>query len=361
MPDVTEAAAQDAIADSLLGDPQTDETTEQTPVGTEDVVEPQEELAEGELETQTEDADDWLPGDQDKIFPDEVYARYAERYQLSPEQAKDPLLRQLLHDKINSDIQIRNQMEQQDLAELEVPEELAEPTREPQKLPSFDEYVTGLRNQVQQYTDPQMAQLFTREFLGSFLPPEEVAKNLTPELATKLTTTFSTFGLNLIRTALQNEFLPMMEQVMPGVSGMYFQSSRATSWDTVRNSNPAFGDLPAYGSKEFVQLCQKLDSEFPALTEMGLNLEKQGGGQLHGRAAEQFYLSLAKLAIRQNASPEIVARAAATGAKRARQADVRRQAGNLGAGKSSGTISQKPNDDIFEEGLEIYHREHGRL
>src|SRR6266567_356059 len=99
---ITTAVEQDAIADSLMGEPEEQQTAEVT--GTEqpeEVLQESQEI-EQESETQEEVAEDWLPTDQDKVFPDEVYARYAERYQLSPEQAADPLLRQLLHDKINT-------------------------------------------------------------------------------------------------------------------------------------------------------------------------------------------------------------------------------------------------------------------
>src|SRR5690348_4770275 len=103
MSDVTEALTQDAIADSLL--PEQEQQVEQPeteqPVETEQEAQPVEQEVEQE---QVEETDDWLPSEQDKVFPDDVYARYGQRYNLTPEQASDPLVRQLLHDKINSDI-----------------------------------------------------------------------------------------------------------------------------------------------------------------------------------------------------------------------------------------------------------------
>ena len=97
MADVTAAVEQELIADSLLGDAaQTGTVSEEPLAGAEaeavDVdaeepgeVEPSEveqaEAEQGEVE-QEENADDWLPREQDKVFPDETYAKYAQRYQL---------------------------------------------------------------------------------------------------------------------------------------------------------------------------------------------------------------------------------------------------------------------------------------
>ncbi len=61
--------------------------------------------APAEAHPAAEDDPSWLPGEQQKVFPDEVIAKYAKRYGYTEEQIRDnPGLRQLLHDKINSDI-----------------------------------------------------------------------------------------------------------------------------------------------------------------------------------------------------------------------------------------------------------------
>ena len=63
------------------------------------------EAAPAEAQTTEEDDPNWLPTDQQKVFPDDVIAKYAKRYGYTEEQIRDnPGLRQLLHDKINSDI-----------------------------------------------------------------------------------------------------------------------------------------------------------------------------------------------------------------------------------------------------------------
>src|SRR5258708_6775735 len=111
MSDVTEAPTQDAIAESLL--PESEQQAVEAPETEQQVEEQVQEQPQGEEQQEQveEVAENWLPSEQDKVFPDEVYARYAQRYNLSEEQAADPQFRQLLHDKINSDIWIQQQQE----------------------------------------------------------------------------------------------------------------------------------------------------------------------------------------------------------------------------------------------------------
>lgn len=364
MADVTAAVEQDQIADSLLGDQATETTPETTTAGPEaEVVEEQLETTAEQTETE-ESADDWLPTEQDRTFSDEALLRYAERYQKDAEWLSDPLNRQLLTDKLNSDIYLRQQQEQQPLEELQ--QELPQEQQQEAQPQTIEQHLANLNQWSERYTDPRIAQAFGDQFLKAF----GVAEPAKPETAKALAQTMGTFGLNLIQTALPQVLPAMLDSVMPGFSGMYYQSARASSWDTVRNSNDQFAALPAYGSKEFVELCSQLDSEYPALTEMGMALERANGGQLHGPAAEKFYGTLAKLATRQQVDPQLLQQAAQAGARSARRGEVRRSAGNLGAGQSKGAIQNKggpsstgeSNQDIFgPDTMDIWRREHGKL
>lgn len=352
---LTDAVSQEAIADTLVSDPPEQQTQATEAVGTEqqEFVEGGEQQLEAEqqFETEAENAEDWLPTEQDKIFSDDVLLQYAQRYQKDAEWLSDPLNRQLLTDKLNTDIYLRQQQEYQEQQEFEV--EQPEPTQQaPQQLPSFDEYINGLRQTAAQFTDPQIAQTFANEFLSAF----GVKEAATPQVAQALTHAMTTYGLNLIQTALPQMLAPMLDQVMPGFGDMYYMSARASAWDQVRNSGEQFSNLPAYGSKEMIALCQKLDGEYDGLRAMGEALEKTNGGQLHGPAAVKFYTTLAKLATRQQVDPQLLAQAAQAGAKTARRGEVRRQAGQLGAGRStSGTQRPSPsskfqtNTDIFDD------------
>lgn len=370
MSDVSMAVEQDAVANSLLGDqPEQTETVEQTPTGTEATEEVEQVESQGEVEQTDQDAEDWLPSDQDKIFSDDVLLRYATRYQKDEQWLSDPLNRQLLIDKINSDIAIKQRQETQ---EFEVPEVEQEPTQQqPQAPQTLEEHLQLLGQWAERNTDPRIAQNFADQFMQAFGVTDDKGQPVkaTPQVAQALTRTMTTFGMNLIQTALPQMIAPMLDSIMPGFSGMYYQGARATSWDTIRNSSPQFSELPAYGTKEFVQLCAKLDKEYPALTEMGYTLERANGGQLHGPAADKFYSTLAKLATKQAVDPNLLQQAAEAGARNARRGEVRRTAGNLGAGKSNGLQNRnasqsqfQTNQDLFDaDTMALYKREHGRL
>ena len=63
------------------------------------------EAAPADAQPAEEDDPNWLPDDQQKVFPDDVIAKYAKRYGYTRgADSGEPRLRQLLHDKINSDI-----------------------------------------------------------------------------------------------------------------------------------------------------------------------------------------------------------------------------------------------------------------
>jgi hypothetical protein len=65
----------------------------------------QPEAAPASAEGDEQDVPNWLPDEQQKVFTDDAIARYAKRYGYTQEQIEqNPQLRQLLHDKINSDI-----------------------------------------------------------------------------------------------------------------------------------------------------------------------------------------------------------------------------------------------------------------
>jgi len=367
MADVSVAPEQDAIADSLMGEP------EQPPVETTGA-EPQEvaqepQQVEPEGETPTGVAEDWLPTDQDKVFPDEVYARYAERYQLSPEQAADPLLRQLLHDKINTDIFVRQQQQQQEEFEQQPAEAEPEPTQA-QPL-SREQWFQNLDQVVQQTTDPEVAKSFHADFLRAFGVPEAEIQKVPPQQAMQFTSVASKYMLNLISThlptLLQGQLSQQLNQTFPGFGDMYERSAYAMAWDQVRNSNPQFASLPAYGSKEFSKTLREAAGRIPGFDEMQFT-DVQGRPLPPQQNAARKYTMLAQIASGQNVDPQLLQRAAAAGASNARRAAVRRAAGNLGSGQSkaasggTGTSRFQTNTDLFDEStMDIYQREHGRL
>jgi len=64
----------------------------------------QPEAVPASAESDEQDDPNWLPDEQQKVFTNDAIARYAKRYSYTQEQIEqNPQLRQLLHDKINSD------------------------------------------------------------------------------------------------------------------------------------------------------------------------------------------------------------------------------------------------------------------
>lgn len=367
MSDITEAPTQDAIADSLL--PAEEQAVEQPEteqqVDTEAQEQPQ---AEQQQEQVEEIAEDWLPGEQDKVFPDEVYARYGERYNLSPEQAQDPLVRQLLHDKINADIFIQQQQFANEQQMVEEPE--PEPTRE-QAQPTREQYFQSLDRIVQERTDPEVAKQFHADFLKAFGVPDAEIARTSPQQAMAFTHTASKYMLNLMNTfmddmlgqRLQNQ----VSQAFPGFGDMYERSSMAMAWDRVRNSDAAFANLPAYGTKQFSTTLRQAAARIPGFDEMQFT-DPQGKPLPPQQNAERKYAMLAKIASGQNVNPQLLQQAAAAGARNARRAQVTRTNGNLGSGQSKaatgGAKASKfeSNEDLFDDAtMDLYHREHGRL
>lgn len=366
MSDITMAPEQDAIAESLL--PQDEQTVEQAGTEQPEAVEQEIQQAEPEQEVEQETAEDWLPSDQDKVFPDEIYARYAERYGLSPEEAANPQLRQLLTDKINTDIFVRQQQQ--------IAEQYQEPEPEPQPEPTQqqltrEQYFANIDRQLAERTDPQVAKDFHAGFLRTFGVPEAEIAKTSPQQAMQFTQLMSKYALNLFNTffpdMLQSQLPQHISTAYPGFGEMYERSSYAMAWDQVRNSNPQFANLPSYGSKEFSKTLREAAARIPGFDEMQFT-DAQGKALPPQQNAMRKYSMLAQIASGQNVDPQLLQKAAAAGASNARRASVRRSAGNLGSGQSANATGRansskfQTNQDIFgDDTMEIYQREHGRL
>src|SRR5438105_6726460 len=196
MSDILEAPNQDAIAESLMGDePQ---QSAEAPEAEQQVdAEVQEQPQEQEQQEQVEEtAEDWLPTEQDKVFPDEILQRYATRYGLDEAWQANPQLKQLVIDKINSDIYLQQLQQQQ----TDEPEAVEEPTHEAQPQLSREQYFQNLDRVVQERTDPEVAKQFHSDFLRAFGVPEAEIAKASPQQAMAFTHTASKYMLNLMNT-----------------------------------------------------------------------------------------------------------------------------------------------------------------
>ena len=368
--DITEQATQEDLANSLVAEIEEPQEQETEQPDTETA-----ELQEGETqegEQTEEDGDDWLPGDQEKVFPDEVLLKYAQRFQKDDKWLAEPTNRQLLIDKINSDIYIRTLQEQQQQRQQEAmrpaerqPEVKQEPTPQPQI--SREEYFRNIEHAVAQRTDPQIAQQFYGEFMKAFGVPDADIAALAPQQAMQFTQTLSKYALNLFNTfaddMLTSRLSSHLEQNYPQFGEMYQLSAAALSWDAVRSESSP--DLPAYGTPQYSQAARAIGAEIAGTAERFENMvfTDDKGQPLNARdnLAEKQRMIAERMMRGQEPQvpPALVAQAVQTGQKMATRAQAQRKAGQLGAGKSNAKVSG--GDDFWDEGLALYQNQHGRL
>lgn len=382
--DVTDAAVQDEIAESLMGSPQETSETASNPAEESQVTEGEQEQAETQgtqsQEQAEEVADDWLPTQQEKVFPPEVLEKYAPRYGYTAEELQgDPRLARLVQDKLNSDIyinELRTREQTQELAEETV--QKPEPTRTPeqqQQQVTLEQHIANIRQAVQQRTDPKLAQDFFTGFNKVFgVEDAQIAATLksNPNAAMEFTSLMSTYALNLFNTFVPDliwaNLGPQIEQAFPQFGQMYERASYANTWDSIRNSAPQFSELPNYGTKEFASAARQAaeeqfgsaeDFESAVFTKMGANGQRVPLSPAEN--TQKKYSLLANAMLGRKVDPAVIQRAVEAGKKQATRAVTKREAGNLGSGRSKQQISTPEKDDLFDTGLELYRQEHGRL
>src|SRR6185312_5890991 len=225
--DVADAVSQDAVADSLIAP--LEETTDAAANPAEESV-----VADGEdtsveqpeaetQETTEEAADDWLPTEQEKVFPPEVLERYAPRYGFTAEELQgDPRIARIVQDKLNSDIYINQLRQREEQADLVAETKPLEPTQQqqPQQQVTVEQHIQNIRKMVEGRTDPVVAKDFFTGFNKIFcVSDEQIAATLksNPNAATDFTNLMSTYALNLFNTfvpdLIWNNLAPALEQV----------------------------------------------------------------------------------------------------------------------------------------------------
>lgn len=363
--DITEALTQDQLADSLETAPVVDAPEKP---------EAEEETTEQEVAPETEEtAEDWLPTEQEKVFSEETLTKYAQqRYpKLYDRLQKDPNdadLKQLLHDKLNTDIYLKTL---QDKPEQEFEEEPVRQEPTPTQL-TTQQWMDQVERTAAQITDPEVSQLFAGKFLQAF----GVKEAPSPEMAKALTQTMTTFGLNLLNTVLpqmlnsqtqegRTFFQDLMGKNYEGFDDSYESSMYDRAWQSVTRGNPEFAKLPGYtdpgGTQQRIAAATKIagsPEDFDALQFKG----KDGKSLSAYQTAVKKYSMMARVMAGENLTPVQSKAVFEAGKKAARKLDVNRQAGNLGSGKSNGQIASNPSDaDFWKDGVDEYRRQHGRI
>ena len=323
--------------------------------------------------TTTEETDDpnWLPDEQQKVFPDDVVAKYGKRYGYSAEEiAADPRIRQALHDKINSDIFIAQQRAEAEAGNGEEPTLKTETGEQPANATVIDpveqrkQYYAALDQFVEKNLDQNSVNELGLNMLSAFGvkldDPEyaDLVKN-----APVVGKTLARGAVDLMNTALPSMVNAAIERVFPGFSQMYERVAYAEEWDGVRNATGPDGqklydNLPEYGSKEFRQATRTAAAQIPGFEGMVFR-DKAGNVLPFRQQTAARYALLAKIMSGQKITPETVAQAVNTGKRLERKATEQRRAGQaLGAGQSKGTLTQ-PDGDINSEIMAAYNARHG--
>lgn len=376
--DVTAAVEQDQIAESLMSAPVVEaEPAEETEA------EGAEQTMESETQTETapeteETADYQLPTEQQKVYSQEALLEYAQQRwpKIHAMLEKDPTneaLIGILNGKLNADVLIQSLQEQPEAEEEqeETPEIRQEPT--PTQL-SAQEWAKQVDEVTKQYVNPEMAMHFAKGFMNDVFQVKEAP---TPEMANKLAHVFTAGVINVVNSILPNMlntplaegrtfFQDLMGKNYEGFDDTYESGMYDRAWSSVTRSNPAYAKLPSLNDEGGIAARQEAAAKIAGSVEDFDAMQFRGadGKPLSAyQTAAKKYSMLARVMAGDPLTPQQSKVVFEAGKKAARKAEVNRQAGNLGSGKSAGQIAQQPhgNDDIFGEGMEIYNREHGRL
>lgn len=367
--DIAEALTQDQIADSLETAPIVGTEPAQEETVAEGEVETQEAETQTEAEPTEETADDWLPSEQEKVFPLDVLVKFGQRYGYNQEEIEaDPRLQNALKDKLNTDIYVKS-LQQQPEEEFEPEPVQPEPTQPQLNTQQWMEQVAKKADEI---TDPEVAQLFAGQFLQAF----GVKEAPTPEMAKALTRTMATFGLNLMNTVLpqmlntdmgqgQTFFQQLMGKNYEGFDDTYQSSMYDRAWASAVKENPAYAKLPDLNTEG------GRAAREAAAAKIAGSVEDFNAMQFRGpdnkplseyKTAQKKYSMLARVMAGEPLTNQQTKAVFEAGKKSERVKLVNKQAGNLGSGKSSGQIASNPSDaDFWADGVAEFKRQHGGL
>lgn len=358
-----------SVEDMEIGEPTSEAVDDVLEPSTEAVDQPEPsadevdgtEQPDANSETETEDSDaDYLPSEQEKVFPDSVYERYAKRYKVDPELLSNPQIRQLLNDKINSDIFITQQKAAQ-AKEEETDEEptLGAPQKQEPNLPPEEarkQYMKQLDEYANQFVDPDIAKEFDAEFVKAYSD-----ESLQPEVrAQMITKTFTKFGLNLLRSVAPS----LIEEVLMGDNGGQARildiAERANpqlmyqnQWEKVRNTTEKDGtkpyaDLPAYHTKEFHEWASKAAAKIPDFES--LEFKGKDGKPLSPREqAAKKYRMLVQISNGEKVDTSALSKVVEKTKENLKAQGRTRANGQLGAGQSKGQLKPGRDDDFVNE------------
>ena len=303
------------------GEPETveaqapDEFGEEAPADAEAV----ETAAEDEVEET-----DLLPSEQEREYPDSVYARYAKRFNLTLEDVNaNPAIRQMLKAKIDSDVYIKSLEDQRRAteAQTQVEDEVDETPEQTATQPTPEQFFAELDKIAEQVTDPKMAETFMSDLVRAYgaEPTPEDMKN-----AMAVTKAFTKGALNLMNTVVPQmiaaHFSQTLEQSYPGFSETWERSTYQRAWEAVKSTDKNFAKLPDYNSPQFTEMIQKVVKMHPEFERLQFTDKKGKPLSRYENAMAQYRLA-ASIASNQQVSPQVVRQAVQKGKQLQQQVD----------------------------------------
>jgi len=284
-----------------------------------------------------------------------VLAKYAKRYGRTMEQLQaDPQLRQLIVDKINSDVLIRQQQQAQQQEE----ETDEEPT--PEESPNAagaapQDRAQWLEQVVSTSLDPKAVDQMGRDFLVACgVDPDAADSAAILGNSSKVGTVLAKGALDMFTTIAPQMQMQMLESAMPGITEMYQRSLYASQWEAAASSIKD-GNLPKYGTPEFTTAIKAAAEQIPGFEQMVFNDDK-GRALPQNQQIQKQYGLLAKQMSGQRVTPQEVKAAIDTGKKIVKDADRSRAAGKvLGAGQSKRQFAQASPKDDFRSWIEEHN------
>jgi hypothetical protein len=367
-PQQTEGSHEESNYPSFLGnEPEMDDPATESPdPSAEESVEGEEAEAEaGEVEEstegeQTEQAEDAFLASlspQDRAYYERRYPTLFNAYQ-DPNQPAD--LRQAFIDRVNQDREfqkLREQSRTEEAEDLEDNGDAADQDPDQQRT-AYYQQVDAIVSEV---IDPKVVEDLGVNLLKGFgvdIASKDPEVQALVKNAPEVGKTLARGAVDLTATILpallfrqDKDGIPylgrLIENVFPGTLANFEKQQYADAWESVRNSNPAYKELPAYGTTDsaFGKLMADAAKQIP-------NFDKL---EFRGTKAEQAaskYQLLAKIATGQKVTPATVAQAVQTGKRQVAERSARVNAGRvLGSGQSSQKF-EAPNEDRAMDDLD---------
>jgi hypothetical protein len=281
-------------------------------------------------------------------FDDNLVQQLLEKLGITPEEAQNPAVANLLAEKLQGEQQSRMDQAQQQ--------------REPQtEQEHYQAYMSELQRVASdpQINDPVMMAAFENTLAQCFGADSPEAQGNVKNLSTALVQGGLSLMSTVVPAMLNHYFAQALEATLPGLAQQHFDGVAKSAWDAVLQ-DPQYRELPALDSDEFSQLREDVLQKNPWMTTIafkdaqGRNLHPD-----HPQAIRQQAKLFARLATGERLSPDMVAKAVARG-KREAQGHTRRVSASrsLASGRSHGAsaFGSQSKDTSFTDAIHEWNR-----